>query len=1058
MNMSLFRPVRPAAPLGRLASLALVLVAGGGLGCFRATGVARPSLAVEEIPETGGDRVNGLKATAGPGDFYLGNDYVQVAVDGAVFGGRTGQFGAASGGAILDIGAVTLDQSFKRVSLPTDMLERLGPVVNQDPDLPLVFDHFQPGKDPVTNQVFLEMTGYLLDPKGKLGVPLDASGRVVGLQVDHRVSLGSGSSYFELATTVTNHSGAALPIQNLGDYLSQHGGGYRFLIPATQTFSGSPLSTWGAEIPGSDFTSPLGTSVQAPMVGLMGSESAGSTLDSHCTLGVMPVDSNYLLVTSDPQAALEEDRPAVPARLVVGGPATSGLADGQSMTFRRRLYVVGGYSQMPALPAQATGVFNDMVLAHLGLAGGDYAVLGFDSFGTAAMGGPLQAEYRIERYLGSASDASTDADPSHWSLERVEWRESGEVPSVTGSIVQMLVPAVADPNNPGQNQRYRISVRNRNQSYTLYSGTNLLNTSRPNLATPIEPSKDQAWRVAESLAPERADVLDASGNVITQKVTIHTFTTREAGATVTDGLQPLRITFTGIGGTLDPDMQRVRRLAGYFDPVTKLKQVAALNVGAYQYRAGNQVFGSSFAYPAAIASAFFAPGAYVAYGTRGPLSYLDAIPVVAYDGQMDSQHQFVVVKAPMPTGWTTFDLPGPTQATTGGLNPGEMLSSALSENVEVVARTEQDLQTDPTSLRDEFRREFDTNNPNISDAQRDAIGNDPFVVGARSSSLGDGMVTALFTPAPVNARLGGAQPSAGWTLADFLTQAQGAYNVIHRPRGPQGLFTVRGFDPSAALGTGANAWWSQTGPVSLGKREGDFDALELLRGEYSDASGHPLPLTDPANATAWFNEFLAVRNDWFGLISQQTPGAFTKALGLSASRYSLDTPVGLARTYLKIGSATLDQSDLRPVLAALRSGAAVASTGPLLDVSVNGVGPGGLVSGPVATATLQVSLYASDWVPVDEVRAVVNGVVQVIPLSSFTVSSTDSRLRTATVSLTLPGKDAWVVVEAGVPLTTTGAYAPGTPWAKIMKGIYPIAVTNPVFVDVDGGGYTPPFP
>jgi hypothetical protein len=90
---------------------------------------------------------------------------------------------------------------------------------------------------------------------------------------------------------------------------------------------------------------------------------------------------------------------------------------------------------------------------------------------------------------------------------------------------------------------------------------------------------------------------------------------------------------------------------------------------------------------------------------------------------------------------------------------------------------------------------------------------------------------------------------------------------------------------------------------------------------------------------------------------------------------------------------------------------------------------------------------------------VVNGVVQTIPLASFTASPTDSRLRTATVPLTLPaGKDAWVVVEAGVPLTTTGAYALGTPWAKIMKGIYPIAVTNPIFVDVTGGGYTPPFP
>jgi hypothetical protein len=65
-------------------------------------------------------------------------------------------------------------------------------------------------------------------------------------------------------------------------------------------------------------------------------------------------------------------------------------------------------------------------------------------------------------------------------------------------------------------------------------------------------------------------------------------------------------------------------------------------------------------------------------------------------------------------------------------------------------------------------------------------------------------------------------------------------------------------------------------------------------------------------------------------------------------------------------------------------------------------------------------------------------------------------------SVTLPmaqltgGTDGWVVVEAGVPLATTGIYAAGTPWNLTMRGIYPIAVTNPIFVDVIGKGYTPP--
>jgi len=433
----------------------------------------------------------------------------------------------------------------------------------------------------------------------------------------------------------------------------------------------------------------------------------------------------------------------------------------------------------------------------------------------------------------------------------------------------------------------------------------------------------------------------------------------------------------------------------------------------------------------------------------------------------------VVFPPTLPTGWTSFDLPAPTQATTGGFNPGEMLSSAVAEGVQVVARTEQDLLTDPTALQAEFRAEID--NTSVSDAQRAPLGNDPYVVGARSSTLtGYGFATALFTPVPNTDRNGGAIPSTGWTLADFITQAQGSYNIVHRPWGPNGLFTLQGFDPAVPLGTGTNAWWTSTGPASLGSRMGDFDALELLRAEGCN----------PADPTTWYAEFSTVRDTWYAILNQQTPTSFTKGLGLSAAQFSLDTPVGLARTYLNIGPTTtaLLQAGLSKVstalqsgvavpyadiaapmmvsvLTALQNGAAVASTGPLLDVSVNGIGPGGLVAGTNPSVSLTINLYAPDWVPVDEVRVVVNGVVvATVPSSSFPpVSASDARLRTISLTVPMPtGKDAWLVVEAGVSRAQTGPYMAGTPWNKVMKGIYPIAITNPIFVDVNGGGYTPP--
>ncbi|MBL0313986.1 MAG: hypothetical protein IPP78_15085 [Holophagaceae bacterium] len=519
----------------------------------------------------------------------------------------------------------------------------------------------------------------------------------------------------------------------------------------------------------------------------------------------------------------------------------------------------------------------------------------------------------------------------------------------------------------------------------------------------------------------------------------------------TGNFQPLRFTFVGKDGTTDPDLQRLRTFAGSFDSVTKGKLVTSANGGSYQFLAGNQLFGSSFVpgiqAEASAATVSFPVGNFLAYATRGPLSYLDsqvikASPLPGSDSTFD--HPFIIVPALVPSGWTAFDVPGPSQATGGGMLPSEKLSSALAENVSVVGLLENDRFEDAEQVYKDFVLEF--NIIGLDASYRTAIGTDPLTFGARSTSLiQDGAASAFFTPVPRVERNRGAKSSQGWNLADFIKQSEGSYVVVHRPRGPNGIFTLRGFSPTVPLGTGVNAWWNATGPLSQGATVGSFNALELLRGEGFSAS----------NPAAWFTEFKAVRRDWFALLNQQTPANFTKGLGLSSGLYSLDTPVGLARTYLKLGTALPTQTDLSAVQNALKSGAAVASTGPLLDVSINGIGPGGTATG--ASQNISIILYAPDWVPVDEIRIIANGqVVQTLDPNTFSQGD-NSRQRIASVQLNLPAaKDAWIVVEAGVPLAQTGPYRVGTPWSKIQKGMYPIAITNPIFVDVNGGGYVPP--
>lgn len=102
------------APSKRLVMLILALGTLTGTGCFRATGQQRSPMVAEVLPESYGDKVNGLKTKGGAGNLYLGNDFIQVAIDNAPFldAVRTPIAGAPSGGGIIDAGYIELDGSY----------------------------------------------------------------------------------------------------------------------------------------------------------------------------------------------------------------------------------------------------------------------------------------------------------------------------------------------------------------------------------------------------------------------------------------------------------------------------------------------------------------------------------------------------------------------------------------------------------------------------------------------------------------------------------------------------------------------------------------------------------------------------------------------------------------------------------------------------------------------------------------------------------------------------------------------------------------------------------
>lgn len=1110
--------------------LAAALATLTGTGCYRATGIQRDAVVAETIPETGGDAVLGLKAKAGAGDLYLGNDFLQVAIDSTVYGDstRTPLAGAASGGSIVDAGFMALDGSYNRVSIPSTVMNRFTPVVNQDPDLPVVFSSYQTSNGGGTSTI--TMTGAVLDTLGKLGT---AGQLVPNVTVTETLSLAQLDHFIKMTTVVTNSGTSSLAIRTVGDCLVQQagGGGYHFNVPANYDVNGTPLvplaaatsdtvsnptglaatTQWGVQIPGRtavDASNPfypgspnlhaVNASVQASMVGLMSNEPGADCVDDHASLGVLPIDADQLLVAADPQDLLTVQnnlRPSVPTHLAVGCLPVASLAAGASLTFNRRLYIVGGRSadtsvvggQNPSapFPDQTNGLFNTMDwdrYTDTNIPGRtviqDTGLLTFTLDASSQRQGPLPTEVRIERNLNATlpGDSVTSAN---WQVQRVEWLEPNEnLLSTTG-----LAPSTLTVRLPLGVYRMTLTSQSAQQVRTTFESNSY--TEWVDLPSAIWIQKDRTFAVsaADVLCPDGltdTGVPNQVGAVTTTPYQVHFFTTREANATV-GSLQPMRMTFVGTGTTSNPVMRRMRTLASYWDPNTNLPQVATGNIaGQYQFRANNEIFGTGFTKLLPSTFAWLPNNAdYTVYASRGPLEPLQSMPVQVYTGQTSTSHVFTVTNMGVPSGWNSFDLPGASQATTGGALPGELFASAMANGIQVVGSAEQDKQVNALNLYNDFIAEFGSttistyNRPaSLSYVNRPVTcpyGLEPFVVGGRSSSLsGYGAVTALFTPTATNAPLGGALDSTGWTLSDFISQAQGNYTIVRRPHAPgAGLFELK----SAPIVNSAFAgWWSGTGSLTFGgATNGSFDAIELLRGESLPEQQFPSSGVYTSDYVGllnqWFLEFQETRADWFYLLNFQSPSFFTKALGLSAANNTVDTPVGLARTYLKTMPSI--ETDLSGVLSALQSGAAVASTGPFLDVSIAGVGPGGTVPGPVANVSLTVNLYKQTWMPVDQLRVIVNGepasivvngsATTTIPFSALTATGTDTRLYSGTFTVPMPtstGTDAWVVVEAGVPLTTTATttsvYGTGTTWNQIMRGIYPIAVTNPIFVSVTG--------
>ncbi len=183
------------------------------------------------------------------------------------------------------------------------------------------------------------------------------------------------------------------------------------------------------------------------------------------------------------------------------------------------------------------------------------------------------------------------------------------------------------------------------------------------------------------------------------------------------------------------------------------------------------------------------------------------------------------------------------------------------------------------------------------------------------------------------------------------------------------------------------------------------------------------------NGTA--NEDLqAFRAYWFYLLQQ---GIVRAGTGNSDSHGLVDNVLGTPRTIVWTAE-TVPGLDGAAFDADVRAGRMIGTNGPVIEVSTTDAGGAARAPSidafmPAPGAMLSLRVSAAPWVPVDEVRIVVDGtVVRTLQAELSTPSDpfgTDGLVRfegEIALAEILPAgsRDAWIVIEAGAPLPITG--------------------------------------
>ena len=258
----------------------------------------------------------------------------------------------------------------------------------------------------------------------------------------------------------------------------------------------------------------------------------------------------------------------------------------------------------------------------------------------------------------------------------------------------------------------------------------------------------------------------------------------------------------------------------------------------------------------------------------------------------------------------------------------------------------------------------------------------------------------------------------GELFADVRKAWPDAVLQINHPRRGKPVsayFQFAGYDPTTGTAD-KSEWWSR-----------NFDAIEAF------------------NGSGWTTNKNEAVLDWYSFLDRGEPKTAT---GNSDSHHAYSTEVGYPRNYVKLPTDEPGKVSMAELAKAVKDQQVLVSGGPFVTVDVGGKGMGEVAPAPGGKATLAVRVQAPTWMPADELQVILGGTaVKTVTLDASTADPNNPVVRyDGSLELT-PTADTWVVVV----VTGQGTLAP------VSRNDEPFALTNPIYLDVDGNGvYDPP--